>query len=61
MALFENYERREAKILGVLKEYGISSIEECRDITLKAGVDCDKIVRETQPICFENAVWAYTV
>ena len=61
MALFENYERREAKILAVLKEYGINSIEECREITLAKGIDCDKIVRETQPICFENAVWAYTV
>ena len=61
MALFENYERRVDKINGVLSEYGISSIEECRDITLAAGIDCDKIVRETQPICFENAVWAYTV
>jgi hypothetical protein len=61
MALFESYERRESKILGVLKEYGIKSIEECRDIALSKGVDCDKIVRGTQPICFENAVWAYTV
>ena len=61
MALFENYERREAKILATLKEYGINSIEECREITLAKGIDCDKIVRETQPICFENAVWAYTV
>jgi hypothetical protein len=61
MALFESYERREKKILGVLKEYGIKSIEECRDIALSKGVDCDKIVRGTQPICFENAVWAYTV
>ncbi len=61
MALFEGYERREKKILGVLKEYGIKSIEECRDICLAKGVDCDKIVRGTQPICFENAVWAYTV
>ena len=61
MALFEGYERRVDKINGVLKEYGISSIEECRDICLSKGVDCDKIVRDTQPICFENAVWAYTV
>ena len=61
MALFENYERREAKILAVLKEYGISSIEECKEITLAKGIDCDKIIRETQPICFENAVWVYTV
>ena len=61
MAQFEGYERREAKILGVLKEYGISSIDECRDITLAKGIDVDQIVRSTQPICFENAVWAYTV
>ena len=61
MALFEGYERRVAKIHAVLAEYGISSIEECKDITLAAGIDCDKIVRETQPICFENAIWAYTV
>ena len=61
MALFESYERRAPKINSVLAEYGIKSIEECRDITLAAGIDCDKIVRETQPICFDNAVWAYTV
>ena len=61
MALFEGYERRVDKINAVLAEYGISSIEECKEITLAAGIDCDKIVRETQPICFENAIWAYTV
>ena len=61
MAQFEGYERREAKILAALKEYGISSIDECREITLAKGIDCDAIVRSTQPICFENAVWAYTV
>ena len=61
MALFESYERRESKILGVLKQYGIKTIEECKDITLAKGIDVDKIVRGTQPICFENAVWAYTV
>ena len=61
MALFEGYERRVDKINGVLKEYGIDSIEACRDICLSKGVDCEKIVRGTQPICFDNAVWAYTV
>ena len=61
MALFEGYERRIDKIMGVLKEYGINSVEECKDICLSKGVDCDKLVRGTQPICFENAVWAYTV
>ena len=47
MALFEGYERREAKILGVLKEYGISSIEECKEICSKAGIDPYTIVQET--------------
>ena len=61
MALFEGYERRVDKINEALKEYGISSIEECKEITLAKGIDCDQIVRSTQPICFENAVWAYTV
>ena len=61
MALFEGYERRIDKINATLKEYGISSVEECKEICLAHGVDCDDIVRSTQPICFENAVWAYTV
>ncbi len=61
MAVFEGYERREAKILGVLAGYGIGSIDECRKICDEKGVDPYTIVQETQPICFENAKWAYTV
>ena len=61
MAIFEGYERREAKILAVLKEYGISSIDECKAICDAKGIDPYKIVEETQPIAFENAKWAYTV
>ena len=61
MATFEGYERREGKILAVLKEYGISSIDECKEICNNAGIDPYTIVQETQPICFENAKWAYTV
>ena len=61
MAKFEGYERREAKILAALKEYGINSIDECKDICDAYGIDPYKIVEETQPICFENAKWAYTV
>ena len=61
MATFEGYERRESKILGVLAEYGISSIDECKKICDEKGVDAYTIVQETQPICFENAKWAYTV
>ena len=61
MAKFEGYERREAKILATLKEYGISSIDECKEICDNYGIDPYKIVEETQPICFENAKWAYVV
>ena len=61
MAKFEGYERREAKILAALKEYGISSIDECKEICDAKGIDPYKIVEETQPIAFENAKWAYTV
>ena len=61
MAHFEGYERREAKILAVLKEYGISSIDECKEICAAKGIDPYKIAEETQPIAFENAKWAYTV
>ena len=61
MAKFEGYERREAKILAALKEFGISSIDECKEICDAKGIDPYKIVEETQPICFENAKWAYVV
>ena len=61
MALFESYERREPQILAFLKEYGISSIEECKEITEAAGIDVYNLIEGIQPICFENAKWAYTV
>ena len=61
MALFESYERREKQILAVLKEYGINSIEEAAEVTKAAGLDVYSQVEGIQPICFENAKWAYTV
>ena len=61
MALFESYERRIGKINGVLAEYGIGSVEECRDICKEHGFDPYEIVKGIQPICFENACWAYCV
>ncbi len=61
MALFESYERRIDKITGVLAQYGIGSVEECRDICKAKGFDPYEIVKGIQPICFENACWAYTV
>ncbi len=61
MALFESYERRIDKINSVLNSYGISSIEEAEKITKDAGLDVYEQVKKIQPICFENACWAYTV
>lgn len=61
MALFESYERRIDQINAVLQQYGIGSIEEAAEITKAAGLDVYKQVEGIQPICFENAKWAYTV
>ena len=61
MALFESYERRIDKINSVLSSYGIASLEEAEKITKDAGLDVYGMVKGIQPICFENAKWAYTV
>ena len=60
-ALFENYERRAVGINECLKANGLSSLEEARELCLSHGVDPYKIVKETQPIAFEDAGWAYTL
>ena len=59
MALFESYERRIDTINKVLNSYGISSIVEAKKLCDDLGVDVYNIVKEIQPICFENACWAY--
>ncbi len=61
MALFENYERRIDKINGVLAQYGIGSVEECRELCKGMGFDPYEITASIQPICFENVRWAYCV
>ena len=61
MSLFESYERRIDQILPVLNNYGINDLEEARQICLDKGFDPYEIVKGVQPICFENACWAYTV
>ncbi len=61
MALFESYERRIDKINSVLNSYGIASIEEAEKITKDAGLDVYNQIKGIQPICFENACWAYIV
>jgi hypothetical protein len=61
MALFESYERRIAQINTVLSQYGIASIEEAKKICDQKGIDPYTITKKIQPICFENACWAYVV
>ena len=61
MALFESYERRIDNINRVLNQYGISSIEEADKITKDAGLNVYDMIKGIQPICFENACWAYIV
>ena len=59
MALFEGYDRRIVNIDAVLKEYGINGLEDAQAICTERGFDPYTICKETQPICFENACWAY--
>ena len=61
MSLFESYERRIDQILPVLNKYGINDLDEARQVCLDKGFDPYEIVKGVQPICFENACWAYTV
>lgn len=61
MATFESMDRRMPKIEACLKANGLESLDACNEMLLAKGIDCDKIVRGVQPICFDNAVWAYTL
>lgn len=59
MALFESYDRRIEQITPVLAKYGMKSLEEAKEVCDAYGVDVAALVRKIQPICFENACWAY--
>lgn len=61
MALFESYDRRIKQVNAVLNKYGIASIEEAKKICDDKGFDPYTITKQIQPICFENACWAYVV
>ena len=61
MALFEGYERKIDKINGVMAQYGLESVEACREMCKVAGFDPYEIVKGIQPIAFEDAAWAYCV
>ena len=61
MAKFEGQERRMPKIEACLKENGLDTLDDCRKLLEEKGIDVEGIVKGVQPICFENAVWAYTL
>ncbi len=61
MAKFEGQERRMPKIEACLAANGLESLDACREMLLGKGIDVEAIVKGVQPICFENAVWAYTL
>ncbi len=61
MAKFENMDRRMPKINACLKDNGFKDLDECKEMLLQKGIDVDAIVRGVQNICFDNAVWAYTL
>ncbi len=61
MALFESYDRRINQITPVLENYDLKTLEDAQKLCLDYGVDVAKIVKEIQPICFDNALWAYTL
>jgi hypothetical protein len=61
MALFESYERRIDQIIPVLNKYGMENLEDAKAICEAKGIDVYSIVKGIQPICFENACWAYTL
>ena len=61
MITFEGYDRREAKLSEELKKHGLASLEDAKELCTSKGIDIKRIVKEVQPIAFENAVWAYTL
>ena len=61
MISFESYDRRIKKIEEVLKKYNIKDLEEARQICLDRGFDPAKITKDIQPICFDDACYAYTL
>ena len=61
MALFESYDRRIAQVNAALNAVGIKDIDEAKAICDEKGIDPYAMCESTQPICFENAKWAYVV
>lgn len=61
MATFENQQRRMPKIEACLKQNDLGTLDDCREMLLQKGIDVEKIVKGVQNICFDNAVWAYTL
>jgi hypothetical protein len=61
MPMFESYDRRINQIMPVLKKYGMKDLDEAKQVCVDKGIDVHTIVKSIQPICFDNALWAYTL
>ncbi|MCE5234969.1 MAG: GGGtGRT protein [Eubacteriales bacterium] len=61
MAEFEGKQRRMQKINECLKKYSLSDLDEAMRLCRDSGIDVESIVKDIQPIAFENAVWAYAL
>jgi len=61
MITFEGYDKRINKINETLKKYGFKNLEECENLCINYGVNVNDTVKNTQPICFDNAVYAYVL
>ena len=61
MELFENYDIREKQIRPIMDKYGIKDFDDAKKICEERGINPYKIVRDIQPICFDDACYAYTL
>ncbi len=61
MVQFEGMEKRMDGINVALKKYGFKNLEEAKALCDEKGINVHDIVKGVQTICFENAIWAYTL
>lgn len=60
MITFENYNIKIGRITEYLNSKGIANLDEAQKICSDAGMDIYSMVKNIQPICFDDVCWAYT-